>query len=85
MGARVGVLPFALPPETYRRLPLRLSAGEWEALFHDAGFTSIAHRRISDPTPAPESYTGRWFQDSAQLRAFRQTGALLVHGTKTEL
>jgi SAM-dependent methyltransferase len=62
-----------------------LSVGEWEALFHDAGFMSIAHRRISDPTPAPESYTGRWFQDSAQLRAFRQTGALLVHGTKTEL
>jgi SAM-dependent methyltransferase len=61
-----------------------LSAGEWEALFHDAGFTNIAHRRISDPTPAPESYTGRWFQDAAQLRAFREAGALLVHGAKTE-
>ncbi len=62
-----------------------LSAGEWEALFQDAGFTSIAHRRIPDPTPAPESYTGRWFQDADQLRAFRQTGALRVHGTKAEL
>jgi len=62
-----------------------LSAGEWEALFHDAGFTNIAHRQIPDPTPAPESYTGRWFQDAAQLREFRQIGALLVHGTKSEL
>jgi len=62
-----------------------LSAGDWEALFHDAGFTNIAHRRIPDPTPAPESYTGRWFRDADQLRDFRQAGALLVHGTKTEL
>jgi hypothetical protein len=59
-----------------------LSAGEWEALFRDAGFTSIAHRRIPDPTPVPESYTGLWFQDAAQLRAFREMGALLIHGTK---
>ena len=59
-----------------------LSAGEWEALFRDAGFGNIAHRQIPDPTPAPESYSGRWFRDAAQLRAFRETGALLIHGTK---
>jgi SAM-dependent methyltransferase len=62
-----------------------LRADEWEALFRDAGFTSIAHRQIPDPTPAPASYTGRWFQNAAQIRAFRDAGALLVHGTKTEL
>ena len=62
-----------------------LSAGEWEALFHDAGFSNISHRQIPDPTPAPEFYSGRWFQDATQLRAFRQVGALLVHGTKMEL
>lgn len=59
-----------------------LSAGEWEALFSQAGFTSIGHRRIPDPTPTPENYTDEWFHDAAQLRAFRQTGALLIHGTK---
>ena len=59
-----------------------LSAEEWAAIFRDAGFTDVAHRRIPDPTPAPESYTGRWFRDAAQLRAFRDAGALLVHGTK---
>jgi SAM-dependent methyltransferase len=64
-------------------VPTRLlSAEEWAALFREAGFTEVAHRRIPDPTPAPEVYTGRWFRDAAQLRAFRQEGALLVHGTK---
>jgi hypothetical protein len=53
-------------------------------MFRDAGFKGVAHRRIPDPTPAPESYTGRWFRDAAQLRAFRAIGALLVHGAKHE-
>jgi SAM-dependent methyltransferase len=57
-------------------------AEEWAVLFGDAGFSDIKHSRIPDPTPAPESYTGRWFRDAAQLRAFREVGALLVHGTK---
>jgi len=60
-------------------------AGEWAALFGDAGFSEIEHNRIPDPTPAPESYTGRWFRDAAQLRAFREMGALLVHGTKARM
>jgi SAM-dependent methyltransferase len=61
-----------------------LSAGEWEALFNEAGFTHVGHRLIPDPTPAPQSYTGRWFRDAAQVRAFREVGALLIYGTKSE-
>jgi arsenite methyltransferase len=59
-----------------------LSAEEWAVIFRGAGFTDVAHRSIPDPTPAPESYTGRWFRDAAHLRAFREAGALLIHGTK---
>jgi SAM-dependent methyltransferase len=59
-----------------------LSADEWAQLFRDAGFIEVAHRRIVDPTPVPEVYTGRWFRDAEQLRQFRAGGALLVHGTK---
>jgi SAM-dependent methyltransferase len=62
-----------------------LSAEEWAQFFRDAGFADVAHRRIVDPTPAPETYTGRWFADAAQLRAFRAEGALLVHGTKPRM
>jgi len=59
-----------------------LSAEEWASLFRDAGFSDVAHHRVLDPTPTPEDYTGRWFRDAAQLRAFKAQGALLVHGAK---
>ncbi|HEV2490613.1 MAG TPA: methyltransferase domain-containing protein [Candidatus Acidoferrales bacterium] len=60
-----------------------LSAEEWASLFRAAGFVNVAHRRIVDPTQAPEVYTGRWFRNAAELAAFRREGALLVHGTKS--
>jgi SAM-dependent methyltransferase len=59
-----------------------LSAEEWAALLRDAAFVDVAHRRVIDPTPVPETYSGRWFRDSAQLAEFRREGALLIHGTK---
>jgi ubiquinone/menaquinone biosynthesis C-methylase UbiE len=59
-----------------------LSGAEWMDLFDRAGFAQIAHERIADPTPTPETYDGRWFRDAAQLRAFKAEGALLLHGTK---
>ena len=59
-----------------------LSAEEWKNLFRDSGFKNVAHQLISDPTPNPATYTGRWFRDAKELAAFRAIGALLVHGTK---
>jgi SAM-dependent methyltransferase len=59
-----------------------LSSEEWAALFRDAGFSKVVHRQIPDPTPVPTTYTGRWFRDSTQLRAFREAGALLLVGVK---
>jgi ubiquinone/menaquinone biosynthesis C-methylase UbiE len=59
-----------------------LAAEEWAELFRSAGFSHASHQRIADPTDSPETYTGRWFRDAAQLRAFKSEGALLVHGTK---
>ncbi len=59
-----------------------LSAEEWMGLLREASFSDVAQRRIPDPTPAPEVYTGRWFRDAAELRAFRQEGALLLEGMK---
>jgi len=59
-----------------------LSAEEWAEQFRAAGFTNVAHERIVDRSPSPEVYTGRWFRDAEQLRAFKAEGALLVHGTK---
>lgn len=65
------------------QIPMKLLSGdEWAALFCNAGFNEVSHGRIVDPTPAPESYTGRWFRDAAELAAFRHEGALLIRGTK---
>ena len=64
-------------------IPMQLlSSDEWAELFRNAGFAEVAHRRIVDRTPAPETYSGRWFRDAAELAAFRREGALLVSGTK---
>lgn len=64
-------------------IPTKLhSAEEWADLIRAAAFANVAHRRIIDSTPAPETYAGRWFRDAAQLRAFRAEGALLIHGVK---
>jgi SAM-dependent methyltransferase len=59
-----------------------LSAAEWQGLFGDAGFRDVHHRRIPDPSPTPEVYTGRWFRDADQMRRFKAEGALLVSGAK---
>jgi SAM-dependent methyltransferase len=59
------------------------SAEEWSGLFGEAGFAEIAHERVPDPSPSPETYAGRWFRDAAQLKAFKAEGALLVYGRKT--
>jgi len=31
----------------------------------------------------PEVYSGRWFRDATQLRAFKAEGALLIGGIKS--
>jgi ubiquinone/menaquinone biosynthesis C-methylase UbiE len=59
-----------------------LSAGEWKQLFLDAGFGDVEHRLIPDPSPSPETYSGRWFRDAAEMKAFKKIGALLIYGTK---
>lgn len=65
------------------KIPAHLLSGdEWADLFRKAGFTNVTHRRIVDPTPAPETYSGKWFRDAAELAAFRRDGALLITGWK---
>jgi SAM-dependent methyltransferase len=59
-----------------------LSAEEWCGMFRDAGFRGIGAERVVDPSPSPDEYSGRWFRDAAQLKAFKAEGALLVYGEK---
>jgi arsenite methyltransferase len=59
-----------------------LSAEEWTDLFRKAGFPEVSTERVADPSPSPETYTGKWFRDAAELRAFKAEGALLIHAQK---
>jgi ubiquinone/menaquinone biosynthesis C-methylase UbiE len=59
-----------------------LSSEEWSNLLRQGGFAKVEHQRVVDPSPSPETYTGRWFRDAAQLRAFKFEGALLIHASK---
>jgi arsenite methyltransferase len=59
-----------------------LAAEEWAGIFRASGFVKVSHERIVDPLPSPETYTGRWFMDAAELRAFKAEGALLIRAEK---
>jgi len=59
-----------------------LLAGQWAEFLRAAGFIDVTQERVVDPSPSPEVYSGRWFRDVAQLRAFKVEGALLIHGKK---
>ncbi len=61
---------------------LLLGADDWANLFCDAGFSSVQHERVNDPSPSPATYSGKWFRDGEQWKAFKSEGALLVHGQK---
>jgi hypothetical protein len=59
-----------------------LAAADWADLFRSAGFEQIRQERVVDPSPSPETYSGRWFRDAAHLRAFKAEGALLLRAGK---
>jgi arsenite methyltransferase len=59
-----------------------LSAEEWAALFRAAGFTRVEQERVVDLSASPENYTGKWFRDANQMKAFKAEGALLISGEK---
>jgi SAM-dependent methyltransferase len=59
-----------------------LAAAEWMEMLRTAGFVQVAEERVVDASPTPETYTGRWFRDAAELRAFKAEGALLVRGVR---
>jgi len=47
-----------------------------------AGFVQAASVRIPDPTPTPETYSGKWFSSAEELRDFKRIGALLLTARK---
>lgn len=59
-----------------------LSEAEYVALLHGHGFKDARARRIPDRSPTPETYSGKWFKNTEELRDFKRIGALLLIATK---
>jgi arsenite methyltransferase len=61
-----------------------LSEAEYLELLRQHGFTDVQARRIPDRSPTPETYSGKWFKNAAELRDFKRIGALLLIATKPQ-
>jgi SAM-dependent methyltransferase len=59
-----------------------LSFAEYRKLFEDAGFVNVEDRRLHDPTPVPDDYSGGSFKSREDLVKYRQNGSLMISGLK---
>jgi SAM-dependent methyltransferase len=63
------------------KVPVKLlSVAEYREVFEQAGFTNVSDRRLYDPTPVPEDYSGGSFETRDELIEYRNAGSLLVRG-----
>lgn len=57
-----------------------LSSTEYRSLLERAGFVSVSDRRLYDPAPVPENYTGGSFQNRDEYLKYKQSGSLMLSG-----
>ena len=57
-----------------------LSIAGYRSLFEAAGFTNVSDRRLHDPAPLPESYSGDSFKSLEELIEYKQAGSLMLTG-----
>jgi ubiquinone/menaquinone biosynthesis C-methylase UbiE len=68
---------------TELKVPVQaLSEAEYKALLEKHGFKNVEARRITDNSPTPETYSGKWFKNVEELRDFKKIGALLLIAEK---
>jgi len=58
------------------------SEQEYVAMLKAHGYEDVRAERIPDLSPTPEEYSGKWFENAAELRDFKRIGALLLIGRK---
>ncbi|MFB3814871.1 MAG: class I SAM-dependent methyltransferase [Terriglobales bacterium] len=77
--------PYSLRWVNELNVPVHVrSAGEYVQLLKAHTFEEVEARRIPDLTPAPETYTGKWFANVEELREFKRIGALLLTARKPD-
>jgi ubiquinone/menaquinone biosynthesis C-methylase UbiE len=78
--------PYSLRWVEELKVPVQArSEQEYLELLRDHGYEDARAMRISDLTPTPDPYTGRWFKDAAELRDFKRIGALLLIARKPDI
>jgi ubiquinone/menaquinone biosynthesis C-methylase UbiE len=65
------------------KVPVQVkSEQEYAAMLKAHGYEDVRAERIPDLSPTPEEYSGKWFENAAELRDFKRIGALLLIGRK---
>lgn len=68
------------------KVPVQVrSEAEYVELMQSHAFEDVKAVRIPDETPTPETYSGKWFKDAAELRDFKRIGALLLMARKPDV
>jgi arsenite methyltransferase len=63
------------------KVPVQLlSSAAYRDLFEQAGFTNVQDRRVYDPRPVPDDYTGGSFKTRDDYLEYREAGSLLING-----
>jgi ubiquinone/menaquinone biosynthesis C-methylase UbiE len=61
------------------------SEAEYVDLLKAHAFEDVQAIRIPDETRTPETYSGKWFKNAAELRDFKRIGALLLIARKPDV
>lgn len=57
-----------------------LSIDQYREMWKAAGFDQIEDRRLIDPSPVTETYSGEWFRSHEEYLKYRENGSLLIMG-----
>ncbi len=57
-----------------------LSIEQYREMWSAAGFGQIEDRRLIDPAPVTETYSGEWFRSHEEYMQYRANGSLLIMG-----
>lgn len=57
-----------------------LSSVDYTTLFENAGFIRVFDRRLYDPAPIPETYTGSSFKTREEYVRYKEAGSLMLSG-----
>jgi ubiquinone/menaquinone biosynthesis C-methylase UbiE len=68
------------------KVPVQVrSEAEYVDLLKAHAFEDVQAIRIPDETRTPETYSGKWFKNAAELRDFKRIGALLLIARKPDV